>query len=330
MKKLLAIALFAALASGAQAEPLKIRMQYGSASGQYVPILPLVPKEIYKHYGKSYVVEPHSMAGAGPALTALAAGELDLAGLGPQTISTAVVTAKLDLRAIVQVLSSDVPGWNKNEFWAKPPITKVEDLRGKIIAVNSRNSATDAALHVAMKRLGMQDNVDYQLAEMRFPAILPALETGRVHAGFLIQPFSIMAAEKGYKPIFSTGDAFGPNETVTWTGQAEWIAKNRAVLVDFVEDHILFRRWALDPKTRMEAVKLVAQVDKTSPDALAGWLYTTKDNYRHPEGLIDVARFQKNVNDLADAGVAPGKIDATKYVDTSIVKEAAARLGKGS
>ena len=313
--------------TAAQGEPFKLRMQYGSATGQFVPIIPLAPKEIYRHYGKSYVVEPHFMAGSGPALTALAAGELDVAGLAPQSMANATVEAKLDLRAFAQVLSSDMPGWNATRFWAKDRIKSVADLRGKTIAVNARNSSNDAAVHVIMGRLGMADGKDYQIAELRFAAILPALETDRVDAGVLIQPFSLTAQAKGYHAVFSTGDAFGPSETVVWGTRAEFIAKNRAVLVDMMEDHILLRRWIMDPKTRLEAVKLVAQVDKIPPETLSDWLYTTKDNYHHPQALLDRARFQKNVDDLVAAKVVPGSIDANKYVDLSIVQEAIARIG---
>src|SRR6185436_18915436 len=113
---------FAAVAcGGAEAEPLKIRLQY-AASSQFVPIIPLAPPELYKHYGKSYVVEPVFMAGAGPALTAYAAGELQLAALNPQTTVNAVVTAKLELAAIAQVLSTDVPGYSGGAFYCRDTV----------------------------------------------------------------------------------------------------------------------------------------------------------------------------------------------------------------
>jgi len=328
--RILALAAAASLVFvvGGSAEPMKLRMQYGSATGQFVPIIPLAPKELYRHYGKSYTVEPHFMAGSGPALTALAAGELDVAGLAPQSMANAALEGKLELRAIAQVLSSDMPGWNATRFWAKGGIKAVADLKGKTIAVNARNSSNDAAVHVVMGRLGLKDGEDYQIAEMRFAAILPALETDRVAAGVLIQPFSLTAQAKGYHAVFSTGDAFGPSETVVWGSKADFVAKNRAVLVDMIEDHIRLRRWILDPATRIEAVKLVAQVDKVAVETLSDWLYTTKDNYHHPLALLDRARFQKNVDDLVAAKVISGSIDANKYVDISIAQEAAARLGK--
>jgi NitT/TauT family transport system substrate-binding protein len=329
MTRLLSFLLLTAVvAAGAQAEPVKLRMQYGSATGQFVPVIPLAPKEIYRHYGKSYVVEPIFMAGSGPALTALAAGEIDVGGQSPQGLANAVTEGKLDLRAFAQVLSSDMPGWNETRFWAKDPIRVPADLKGKIIAVNARNSSNDAGVQVVMGRLGLKDGEDYRIVELRFPAILPALETGRVDAGVLIQPFSLQAQAKGYHRVFSTGDAFGPSETVVWGTRADFMAKNRDVLIDLMEDHIRLRRWIMDPATRMEAVKIVAQIDKVPVERLSDWLYTTKDNYHHPQAVIDRARFQKNVDDLVAAKVLSASIDTNKYVDTSIVEEAARRAAR--
>jgi ABC-type nitrate/sulfonate/bicarbonate transport system substrate-binding protein len=224
------------------------------------------------------------------------------------------------------VLSTDVPGWNQNEFWAKDTIKSAAELRGKTIAVNARNTSNDATIRIVLGRLGMKDGQDYQIAELRFPAILPALETGRIDAGILVLPFNLLAAGKPFRPVFSTADAFGPGEAVTWTSRPDWVAQNRAMLVDFVEDHLRFRRWALDPATRIEAVKLMAQFEKQPLDRYDSWLYTKKDNYRHPDGLIDLARYQKNIDDFHAAGLLPGKIDASKYVDTSIAREAAGRI----
>jgi NitT/TauT family transport system substrate-binding protein len=225
------------------------------------------------------------------------------------------------------VISTDVPGWGAVEYWAQDGIARIEDLKGKTIAVNSRGSGTDAAARIVLAQHGLKDGQDYQIVEMRFPAILPALETKRIDVGVLIQPFNGVAAKKpGLKRMFTMGDAFGPSETVSWTGKADWIAAHRAALVDFTEDNLRLRRWTEDPKTRPAALALMAKVAKQPIEALEPWLFTHADNYRDPEGRIDVARFQKNVDDLHKAGVIPGTIDAAKHIDTSIARDAAARL----
>jgi len=53
----------------ATAEPLKIRIQWSVAPAHLTTLITQAPKEIYKHYGKSYVVEPVRMRGSGHALS---------------------------------------------------------------------------------------------------------------------------------------------------------------------------------------------------------------------------------------------------------------------
>jgi NitT/TauT family transport system substrate-binding protein len=313
-----------AFSTNGWAEPVKLRISF-AATSQYVPLIPLAPKELYKHYGKTYVVEPVFIAGSGPAMTALAAGELALGALGPQSFANAMIEAKLDLRGVAQVLTTDYPGYTGGQYWCRAPIAKVEDMVGKTVAINARGSAPDAALRAHMTKHGVKDT-NYQVIEMPFPAALPALLSKRVDCAVLVAPWQFqMVGKPDFHKVFALADVLGPSETAVWTATTEFVAKNRAVLVDFVEDHIRFRRWTLDPKTHPEAVKLAAQHDKRPPEDLA-WIFTTRDNYHHPDAKIDVARFQKNLDDLHRLGVTPGTIDAKKHIDSTIVEDALKRL----
>lgn len=88
------------------AGPLKTRIQWSVTPAHLTPVIPLAPKEIYKHWGKSYVVEPTRMRGSGPALQAVAAGEIEFGGMSVQALTLGVKRAKLDLRVIAQVMSA--------------------------------------------------------------------------------------------------------------------------------------------------------------------------------------------------------------------------------
>src|SRR5882672_4080280 len=94
-------ALMAFLAVGAAgADPLKIRADWNITPGQFAPLIPSVPQyapDVYRHYGKSYIVEPLKMQGGGATLTALAVGETDLSTLSPQALVLGVTNAKLEL-----------------------------------------------------------------------------------------------------------------------------------------------------------------------------------------------------------------------------------------
>jgi NitT/TauT family transport system substrate-binding protein len=222
-----------------------------------------------------------------------------------------------------------MPGYASNGFWVRTgEITKIEELKGKKIGVNARGSSTDAGVRLILGRHGLKDGQDYQIVELRFAAQLAALESKRIDVAFLLKPFDDQAEQKGgFKQLFTMSEAIGPSETLSYVGKTDWIQKNRAALVDFLEDHMRMRRWLSDPRTRMDAVKVLAEVAKQPPENFADWAFTTKDTgFRAPDLMIDIARFQKNVDDLKAADVLPMTIPVAPHIDMTLAKEAAARV----
>jgi sulfonate transport system substrate-binding protein len=314
----------------ARAEPVKIRVDWSTIPGQFAPLIPTVPKygpTVYRHYGQSYVVEPIKLQGGGATLTALAADQIDVATLSPQALVLGVVEAKLDMRVIGLQISTEVPGYLLTHFWVRgSEIKKVGDLKGKVVAVNARGANIDSATHIVLRKFGLEEPRDYQIVEIRFPAMIAALESKRVDAAPMVPPFDRMAARNPeFKQLFSVGDAFGPVETLMFMAKAEYVAKYRAALVDFLEDNIRMRRWMFDPKTRIDAVRQLSDTTKIPVADYVDWVYTTGDYYYHPQALVDVQRLQHNVNVLKEASVIPNAIDIGPYVDLSLVKEAAER-----
>jgi NitT/TauT family transport system substrate-binding protein len=309
------------------AEPVKIKIQWSVAPAHITPLLPLAPKGVYRHYGKSYVIEPVRMRGSGPALQGLAAGEINLGGMSIQALSRGVNKAKLDLKAIGQVMSGGVKGYGASEFYTrKGEGTSLKSFKGKVIAVNALGSSIDAAVQAQFGRVGMKSGRDYQVVEVRFPAMLPALEKKRVDLAPLLSPFNLIAQRKGkFEKVFDMREALGATETLQWVGKADWIKKNRAALVDFLEDNIRFRSWMVAPKNRDAVLAIIAKVTKRPAKNYASWVFTSKDNYRHPEARVNVERMQRNVDDLNKLGVLKAKLVVKNYVDSSIVDEAAKR-----
>jgi NitT/TauT family transport system substrate-binding protein len=98
-------------------------------------------------------------------------------------------------------------------------------------------------------------------------------------------------------------------------------------MVDFMEDSLRVVRWYLDPKNHDEAAQIAARVTKQPAERFTGWLFTAdKDYARSPDLLPDLAALQANIEVQRDLGFLKGPIDVQKYVDLSIVREAAARL----
>ena len=268
------------------------------------------------------------MQGGGATLTALAVDGTDLSTLSPQALVLGVVNAKLDLRVIAQQISTEVPGYLQTYFWVRAnEIKQVEDLKGKVIGVSARGSNVDSAAHMVMAKHNLTEPKDFQVLEIGFPTQLPALIDKRLDAAVLVPPFHLRARNNpDLKPIFSVGDAFGPVETLMWMAKADYVAKNRAALVDFLEDNIRMRRWMFDPKTRMDAIKQLSDFTKIPVEGFTEWVYTTGDYYYEPHALVDVDRLQRNIDTMKAVDIVPAAIKVAPYVDMSLAKEAVARV----
>ena len=324
-------ALFGLCGGVAQAEPLKIRIQTDVPPAHITPLMaPAAQYGIYKHYGKSYVVEPVRLQGSGPGMTALAAGEIDLAAQGAQTLVLTVTEAKLDVKAIASQVSSGVPGYAVTGFWVrKDEINTIDELRHKTLGVNARGSTPDSTYRLMLGKKGWKEGEDYQIAEVRFAAQLAALEQKRIDIAFLVQPFDLMARKDGkYHMLFTTADVLGPTETLVYVAKTDWIVKNRAALIDFMEDHMRMREWmtSTDPAKRAQVIKTTVELTKQPAENFEEWVYTTKDQYRDPLLRINVERLQKNIEDLKEVGVVKTTIQAKDYVDMSMAEEAAKRF----
>jgi NitT/TauT family transport system substrate-binding protein len=178
-----------------------------------------------------------------------------------------------------------------------------------------------------MARAGMQEPRDYQIAEVRFPAMIPALESKKVDAVPLVPPFNRIAARNpALAPLFGVGDAFGPVETLVFMAKRDFIAKNRAALVDFLEDHIRMRRWMTDEKTRLQAIKQISDAAKQPESEYSEWVYTREDYYYEPKVLVNAERLQKNIKTLRESGVVSVEVDVKSHLDMSLAEEAAKRV----
>lgn len=317
------------LSTVAIAEPVELRLNWSVAPTHIQPMINEVPKEIYKNYGKTYTVETIRMRGSGPALTALAAGEIDIAAVNNQAFALGIVNGNLDIKAIGSVMRSVDSGVD-NAFWVRKDsgINTVKDLKGKRIAVNALGSGVHAAALKMLSDHGLQEGRDYQFVEVRFSAMLSSLQTKRIDVGYMVLPFNFRAEEAGiYKPLFTMSDALGPQETLIWVAKTDFIEKNRAAIVDFLDDHIRMRQWLYDPKNRKTAAEIVAKIMRSKASEYESWIFTDKGYGRSIDVRFDPALLQTNIDDLHKLKALPGTIDVKKYTDLSLVDEAAKRAG---
>ncbi len=323
-----ALAVTLIFAGAANAEPIKIRNSWVAPVTNWASIL-LEKKDLAKHLGQSYVMEPVRFAGTPPMITALANNELEISNLAYSTLGIAIENAGLsDLRIVADEFQDGVAGYYSQEYMVlkDSPIQKVEDLKGKVVATNAAGSAVDVAMKAMLHKHGLEPNRDYTVIEAPFPAMKAMLAEHKVDIIPAVVPFSYdPELHKMARDLFVQKDAIGVADMIVWTARKPFIDKNRAALVDFFEDTLRITRWYLDPKNHAETMEIAGRVTKRPPQSF-DWLFTNKDCYHDPDMLPNLAALQKNVDLTQELGFVKGKVDVKAYADLSIVQEAAKRL----
>src|SRR5262252_3600023 len=186
-----ALGLFAASSAGA--EPVKIRLSWIVPVANWGSLL-LEKKDLARHLGQTYILETTRFAGTPPLITALAAGELDIADFTFSTLPIAIQNAGIDdLRVIADEFQDGNPGYYSNEFMVLKdgPINKVEDLKGKVVATNAAGSAVDVSMRAMLRKHGLEDKRDFTVVEAPFPTMKAQLTEKKVDLIPAVIPFSL-------------------------------------------------------------------------------------------------------------------------------------------
>ena len=322
----LAIA-FAGICS-AQADPIKIRAAYVVPVANWASLL-AEKKDLAKHWGTSYEFEAVRYQGTPPMITALATNELEIADLAYSTLGLAIQNAGLDdLKVIGDEFQDGAPGYYSDEFFVRKDggIAKIEDLKGKVIATNATGSGIDIAMKAMLHKHGLEDKRDYTTIEAPFPAMASMLAEKKVDLVPGVLPFSLNPALRDPSNVlFTQKEGVGRTQMIIWTARKSFLDKNRAAMVDFMEDVLRIERWYLDPKNHADVVAIGAKLLKVPPERL-DWLFTKQDYYRDPNGKPDLEALKKNMDITKELGFFSGSVDLAKHTDLSIVEDAAKRL----
>jgi NitT/TauT family transport system substrate-binding protein len=315
-------------AAGAQQAPVKIRMSWVAPVANWASIV-LEKKDLAKHIGKSYTIESVRYQGTPQMITAIANNELEVSNLAYSSLAIAIENAKLDdIRVIADEFQDGVTGYFSEEFYVRKDsgINKIEDLKGKVVASNGAGSAVDVAIRAALKKHGLEEKRDYTMIEAPLPTMAAVLFDKKADLIPAVLPFALnpKLKEEG-KVLFTQREAIGVTQMIVWTARKPFLDKNRAAMVDFMEDMLIITRWYQDPKNHDEVAKIASAITKAPPERF-GWLFTKQDTFRDPNLLPNVEALQRNVDMTHDLGFVKNKIDVKKHVDVSIVQEAAKRL----
>jgi sulfonate transport system substrate-binding protein len=324
----LAVAVSLWVGAAPAAEPVKIRLSWIAPITNWGSLL-LEKKDLARHLGKSYVLEPVRYTGTPQMVTAMAAGELEIADLAFSTLPIAVQNAGLaDLRVIADELQDGVDDYYSQEYMvlADGPIRKIEDLKGKVVANVAAGSAVDIAMRTMLRRHGLEDKRDYAMVEAPLATMRAMLADKKADLVPVVRPFALdPELRRIARPLFYNRDVVGVTQLLAWCARQSFLDQNRAAMIDFMEDALRITRWFLDSANHGEIMAIGARVSK-QPSERLDWAFTKRDYYHAPGMRPNLEALQRNVAMMRELGFVQLDLDVKKHSDLSLIDAAAQRL----
>ncbi len=252
------LALFAlafAGAGAAQTKPLKkIRVGVSAVSMGNIILYVMKEARLYEKYGLD--AEVITMNGSGISSKALVSGGIDIAPIATPTVINANLAG-----ADMQILAHTLPGV-VHALMVKPEIKRIEDLKGKKVAVSSLGSLTDFLVRYIAKKKGLNPDRDVTLIQTGGDSDrIVALSSGVVEGAALSHPAYGRAQKLGFPMLWDSAKEVN-YPWIEITTRRAIIKSDRDMVMNYMRAHLegiaLFKR---DRELGKRVIKKTLRVD---------------------------------------------------------------------
>ena len=114
-------------------------------------------------------------------------------------------------------------------------VSRMEELKGKAIGITRYGSNTDISARFAIRKFGLQPDKDVALVQLEdYPGIMGGIQSGRIAAGALADPFTDHAKKLGYKEIADIASLGLEFPFVTLTAKKTYLRDHPDVVQRFI------------------------------------------------------------------------------------------------
>jgi len=249
------LALAFAQAGYAQSKSLKkIRVGVSAVSMGNIILYVMREARLYEKHGLD--AEVITMNGSGISSKALISGGIDIAPIATPTVINANLAG-----ADMQILAHTLPGV-VHALMVKPEIKRVEDLKGKKVAVSSLGSLTDFLVRYIAKKKGLNPDRDVTLIQTGGDSDrIVALSSGVVEGAALSHPAYGRAQKLGFPMLWDSAKEVN-YPWIEITTRRAIIKSDRDMVMNYMRAHLegiaLFKR---DREFGKRVIKKTLRVD---------------------------------------------------------------------
>jgi NitT/TauT family transport system substrate-binding protein len=199
---------------------------------------------------------------------------------------------------------------------ATKPIKRIEDLKGKAVAVSNPLGIHAYVTAEIFKKFGLDPAKDARFIYLgEESAWVTAMEAGLVSAAFIQPPTSLVLKRKGYNILVNAGDYIELPVTGLSTS-VERIQKHPEEVKAILKS--IYRGLRFIKENREGSVKLIMKFLRVEP-AIAAETYDLSAKYLSDSGVSSDRAIQAAIENLG--GTTDAKIDSAAVADFSLLKE---------
>jgi len=298
--------------ASAQSKPLK-KIHVGVPSVSVANIIIYVTKEarLYEKYGLD--AEVIAINGSGIASKALIGGNLDIVPVATPT----VIAADLAGSDMV-ILAHTMPGV-VHALMVKPEIKRVEDLKGKKIAVSSLGSLTDFLVRAIAKKKGLNPDRDLTLIQTGSDSDrIVALKSGVVDGAAMSHPGYGRAKKMGFTMLWDSAKELD----YPWmeiTSRRANIKADRETIMNYMKAHL--EGIARFKKDRDFGIKVIKKTLRIDDDELINESYDIFSKMFLPTPYPNLAGMKVSFEYVATTRPDVWKHKPEEFADSSFVEE---------
>jgi NitT/TauT family transport system substrate-binding protein len=201
----------------------KITVAYSSISGNNAPLWVTQEKGFFKKYGLD--VQAVLIESGSTSAQSLIAGDVTFAHMAGAAIMQS------NLRGADAVMIAGVVNTLTFQLYTDKTITRPDQLKGKAVGVTRFGSSTDFAMRYALEKYGLDPNKDLAILQLgNVPALLSAMEAGKIQGAMLSAPTTIRAKKLGY-PMLADLQMLGLEYQHTGIASTRALIKSKPELV---------------------------------------------------------------------------------------------------